>query len=126
MKEELEQKLMDEFIFMEAKNVWTGEKLNFPKSCECKDGWYNLIYNICKELNDLYISNRINPEEIFVTQIKEKFGTIRFYTNGLIDGGYEIINKYEKLSEKTCEICGTKGEMIVNRGWYQTLCEEHR
>ena len=123
MREELEQQLMDKFVFMEAKNVFSGEKLNFPKMCECGDGWYNIIHNLCNELNELYISNNVDPDEIFVTQIKEKYGGLSFYTNGLIEGGFEIINKYENISDETCELCGAKGE-TRGRGWISTLCDD--
>jgi hypothetical protein len=43
-------------------------------------GWYGLILPLIKEI---YEYNKQNPDkEITITQIKEKFGELRFYTNG--------------------------------------------
>ena len=124
MNYELEQKLMNDFVFMEERNVFSDEKLGEPKGCECGDGWFDVIHNLCKELNELYLSKNKNPDDIFVLQVKEKYGGLRFYTNGLIEGGYEIISKYENLSETTCEICGEIGK-IRGDYWLKCLCDKH-
>jgi hypothetical protein len=35
-----------------------------------------------------------------------------------------VIDKYENLSYKTCEICGKEG--VLRKGsWLKTLCDEH-
>ena len=63
------------------------------------------------------------------TQVKEKFGTLRFYApgNDLIFGW---IVEAEKESETTCEDCGKKGKLREDLGWYLTLClkcyKEHK
>ena len=48
-------------------------------------------------------------EQVVVTQIKEKFGTLRFY----YDGGDEYIRGLEDMAEsmtaRTCEDCGSPG-----------------
>lgn len=123
MREELEQQLMDSFVFMEAKNAFLCVKLNHPVRCECGDGWFPIIWELCNELNNLYLQNGVNPNNIIVQQIKEKYGTLRFYTGGLIEGGNDIINKYEDLSAETCEVCGKQGKLTDTR-WVQTLCDD--
>lgn len=128
MNRENQNRLMD-FPFGVATSGWdgkicldeNGEPYGFP--CECLDGWADLIYNLCKELNDLYVANGWDVKEIEILQIKEKFGGLRFYTGGLIEGGHDIINKYEELSFETCEKCGTHGEVRDGR-WIMTLCDE--
>ena len=68
---------------------------------------------------------RVIMEPIIIEQIKEKFGTLRFYySNGTpeIDG---IVAFAEYLSSVTCEETGKRGELCHNqRGWYKTLCKE--
>lgn len=123
MRDKLEQQLMDKFPFMEARSVFSGEKLGFPFGCECGDGWYDIIYKLCDELNSLYIQNGKDLNEILVQQVKEKYGSLRFYTGGLIEGGHDIISKYEDLSAETCEICGKEGK-LTGAGWVQTLCDD--
>jgi hypothetical protein len=59
-----------------------------------------------------------------VAQIKEKFGTLRFY----IDNGNEVSNAIvhyaELMSEVTCERCGNVGK-TYHMGWHKTLCKQH-
>lgn len=62
--------------------------------------------------------------KIEAVQVKEKFGTLRFYTNHsdeYIDGA---IMMAEQMSSVTCETCGKPGE-LQGGGWLYTACEEH-
>ena len=63
------------------------------------------------------------PDQIEYTQIKEKFGTLRVYTNmtdSFCDG---VIAMAESMSAITCEQCGLPGK-ARNDGWIVTLCEK--
>jgi len=64
-------------------------------------------------------------EPVQFVQIKEKFGTLRIYT----DYYNEKINSYiefaEALSERTCEICGAPGKINKN-GWLKVRCNKHK
>jgi len=85
----------------------------------CVDsGWYSLI----KELIEKLIEIGWNKE---IVQVKQKFGGLRFYTNELPEGGLDLICHYEKESLKTCEVCGKSASPRTNRGWIETLCDEH-
>jgi hypothetical protein len=89
---------------------------------EFETGWDDLIEKMCEEIA-LTDKNR----EVRFVQLKEKYGSGRFYSNGCTDKIYAIIDKYEQLSAITCEICGKKGKPKVTEGfgWYKTLCEKH-
>lgn len=132
MNRELEKKLTEDFSFMIAKNTWTGkicldeEGKTFGFPCSYGDGWYQLTHDLCRELTDLYIANGINPDIIEMIQVKEKFGGMRFYTGSLLDGGHDIIQKYEDKSYEICEVCGEAGELCRRGSWYMTLCDKHR
>ena len=100
-----------------------GMYSNKPKitSCDFFDvqvGWYPLIKNLIDELITLGWDKQ-------VTQVKEKFGGLRFYINGGSDEIYNKITEAEKLSHETCELCGEKGELRTKIRWFTTLCEEH-
>lgn len=123
MDKKLEKKLMDEFPFMEFKSLYTGEKTGVPVSCSCSDGWYKLIHDLCKEIEELYKKNNRDSDEIIVQQVKEKYGGLRFYCTNYIDGVKDIVSKYEDLSCETCEICGREGHSVCLHGWYMTLCD---
>ena len=62
------------------------------------------------------------PKQIEYTQIKEKFGTLRVYTNmtdSFCDG---VIAMAESMSAITCERCGLPAKRINDDGWIVTLC----
>jgi hypothetical protein len=57
-------------------------------------------------------------------QVKEKFGGLRFYTNGATDIQDAYITFAEMISVRTCEVCGKPGKRTSD-GWIRTLCKEH-
>ena len=58
------------------------------------------------------------------SQVKEKFGGLRFYVNGATDKHWNYISFAENMSHRTCEVCGAPGKTYTD-GWHQTLCEHH-
>lgn len=99
------------------------------KGCyfECGDGWFDIIYNLAYQLEKEI--NKISKEELDLglctaVQIKEKYGTLRFYMSTETDKMSKLIAKAEARSEVTCEKCGDKGKLRTD-GWYTTLCTEH-
>jgi hypothetical protein len=100
---------------------------------ECGNGWYNIINQLCANIQH-HIDwrnrkNELNPNQpivpqVTVDQVKEKFGTLRFYYTGgddYIDG---LVSMAESMSGVTCEECGNPGSTL-GRGWLTTLCEKH-
>lgn len=85
--------------------------------------------NVPAYIKNEYDKTNILPEEeavhqVVATQIKEKFGTLRFYVNGADDYCHGIINFAESMSACTCEVCGQLGK-LNNQGWLKTRCEKH-
>lgn len=60
-----------------------------------------------------------------IVQIKEKFGTMRFYVHNGSDRVYDLIDFAEGMSAVTCEVCGKPGKLDENSGWIKTHCVEH-
>jgi hypothetical protein len=112
---------------------------------ECGDGWYQILDSLCANIQshidwshknhawDLQW-NEEHPEEqrpvrepvhqVVATQVKEKFGGLRFYYNGgddVIDG---MVRMAESWAVNTCETCGNLGTMR-HGGWIRTLCDKH-
>ena len=79
------------------------------------DGWYGLLDIAC---------SLIQNSDVIAKQVKEKFGTLRFYTSG--GGSFEngVIWAAEALSGAICEKCGAPG-YLVRDAWVRTLCEAH-
>jgi len=61
-----------------------------------------------------------------IVQIKEKYGTLRFYVHNGSDRVYDLIDFAETMSETTCEVCGKPGEADHGSGWVKTHCIDHR
>jgi len=67
---------------------------------------------------------RFDPDTGFtVDQVKEKFGTLRFYCASN-DRIRQYVRFAERLSAVTCEECGKPGRMGQRGGGYRTSCKE--
>jgi ribosomal protein L37AE/L43A len=96
---------------------------------ECDEGWQFLLeqlsYTLESEIQFLIESDPSMLDKIYVTQIKEKFGTLRFYMsrNTLFTDG--AIRLAEHISSSTCELCGStsaKNRSIGN--WFKVYCDQ--
>jgi len=94
---------------------------------ECGDGWYHIINQLCANIQH-HIDWKNRKEEVVpqvtVDQVKEKFGSLRFYFTGGDDYIRGMATMAESMSGVTCEQCGNPGS-TVGRGWLTTLCEKH-
>lgn len=89
--------------------------------CSVGEGWFDLIYGLCLKIKEE------NPSPDFkFAQIKEKFGHLTVYADGGNKKIYELIENAWKESEKTCEICGTKGNVTLEGRWVKALCGDCR
>lgn len=154
MKTELESALASEFPFMKRSQTLREQKeqgcifdLYGAFGCDCGDGWFEVLKNLSIEITAAYEENN-TPVDLVVDQVKEKFGTLRFYFHRKgQDPGIqafdclggpsirfasgrsefdrrisEIVWKWEKLSGEVCERCGKTGRLRKNLPWVQTLC----
>lgn len=90
---------------------------------ECNEGWRDLLDNLCFVIEAKIKSSKL--EDMYAVQVKEKFGTLRFYmtlSNDFIDGA---INMAERQSAHICEICGNQGKTENLKGMLKTLCKDH-
>ena len=60
-------------------------------------------------------------EQLVAAQVKEKFGTLRFYSDGGDSYIRGVLSMMERMSSITCESCGNPGK-TRNGGWLTTLC----
>jgi len=86
------------------------------------EGWYGIIIRCNNKLSML-------DPEYRILQIKEKFGTLRYYyhTNTNIYAIKEAMDRYVRQAELesavTCEVCGNPGSLLGRRsGWMKTRC----
>jgi hypothetical protein len=70
---------------------------------------------------------QIVPEpipQVTLDQVKEKFGTLRFYYSGGDEYISGLVSMAESMSGVTCEECGKPGTR-TGGGWVKTVCIEH-
>ena len=100
--------------------------------CECGDGWFMLLDELCSGLQ--WNTDKNGYPQVVAVQVKEKFGGLRFYYNaiggeedkrlerkvGCIDGR---IGFAEAMSYKICEECGSTDDVTQSEGgWVYTRC----
>ncbi len=147
MKKILDQKLQDRFSFLrrpELNNEKTfvkGYTLYENYGFEVGDGWYQLLFDLCTRIEEIYKGYN-QPVTIKVVQIKSKFARLRFYYNlpgkelgiqafdflgaGSIrmfpDGEQdsleskiaECVRAAEAKSKSICEQCGSENAELCN------------
>lgn len=92
----------------------------------CEAGWQGLLKTACTKIEAALVEGG----SFRVLQMKEKFGTLRFYWSGTMpDAARARIEEAIALSEGrsacTCEICGAEGRLYSRGGWLATACAEH-
>lgn len=96
-------------------------------------GWWPILEALCGQIHH-HVEWKQNQLEkyqrgegcpdVVVTQIKEKFGGLRFYYDGgddMVDG---MVRMAESWAARTCEECGAPGKSRSG-GWIKVLCDNH-
>lgn len=104
--------------------------------CIAPDGWRWIIEDLDAQLAYL-------DPDYEIQQVKEKFGTLRYYYEPTKGGVVQelmdaAISRAEYLSARTCDVCGNSSAMgdskrgikydstavvKVRGGWYKTICD---
>lgn len=128
MRDELDRQLCEKYpkIFSFRNSDMTDTAMCW--GFEHDDGWYNILDCLCaniqSHLNWKTKNNGAVPQ-VVAEQVKEKFGTLRFYYTGGDDYIRGLVDMAEAMSGITCENCGAPGK-IIEGGWIHTACEAHR
>ena len=136
MRDDLDRQLCEKYPL-----IFADRNKSMMETCMCwgfehGDGWYQIIDSLCGNIqnhidwqNENFAKGYPHYEkpvpQVVAVQVKEKFGTLRFYYNGgddVIDG---MVRMAESWSAVACEECGAPGTQN-SQGWIKTLCETHR
>lgn len=122
-------------LFIKYPQLFREKDLPAHQTCmcwgiECGSGWDELLEDCCYKLHKLFTEAGLTGDEYpAAAQVKEKFGTLRFYMNSMsmevFDRANEIIREAEAKSAVTCDVCGKAGDGKSDAGWISTRCEEH-
>jgi len=122
MNDKLEAKITEAFPSMFKNMYGSPQETCMAFGIECGDGWFDLIYKLCEAIQQ-ELQNNGNPP-FTVDQVKEKFGSLRFYYSGYNN---EAISSFIKIAEDisavTCEQCGKPGKPTT-KGWIKIRCSE--
>lgn len=136
--------LCEKYPFLIPTNRWSGKKITtkepgfwpgspdaipeydyeYTELDEMPDGWRIAFGE--EMMDELKADLETVPNGIDnfrITQIKEKWGFLHFYCNGLTEHGWKIVSKYEELSKRICVICG-KPATRVTTGWISPFCDD--
>lgn len=123
------KQLIAKYPWLLPRNVWTDEIVkdydySYTLLDDMPDGWRAAFgEQMCEEIQQ--VLNKFSSEvaeKFRITQIKEKFGGLRFYTNWSTVEIDKIIDKYENISYSTCIRCGSPAKWIT-KGWISPFCD---
>jgi hypothetical protein len=93
------------------------------------DGWLPIIDKLCACIQhyiDYHVSytkdGQYKPAQVTCSQMKEKFGGLRFYTDGHDEVVEGMIKMAEHLCDYTCQDCGSEEDLGMTIGWVSVLC----
>jgi hypothetical protein len=132
MTKELELKLVEKYPNILCEYGGDMKKTCMHFGMECGDGWYDLLDELLAKLN--YISN-VSGVQVVADQIKEKFGTLRFYYSTVAKNDLDlnvivckiiddIVDRAEKCSGYVCEKTGKTGVLCSRGGWLKTVSKD--
>jgi len=135
MKQELDQLLCERYPKMMVNRDKSMMETCMCWGFECGDGWFTILDQLMSNIQRHIDWNNKNFEkgykqykqvpQVTLDQVKEKFGTLRFYYQGGDDEISGMVRMAESMSAVTCEQCGNPGT-TGGQGWISTLCETHR
>lgn len=122
------EELVDDFPHLFAAHDVRDSRSDVPA------GWRKLVWEMAHRMTDLVLCSDMT---IRISQIKEKWGTLRCYARGTRPDDMplglqesarlrEIIGAAGKASEDTCLFCGdSPADLFRFGGWVATACEKH-
>jgi len=125
MRQELDRLLCEKYPKM-----MVNRNKNMQETCmcwgfECGDGWFNILDQLMGNIQH-HIDWKNRKEEVVaqvtLDQVKEKFGTLRFYYSGGDDAIDGMVRMAESMSGVTCEECSAPAQ-THGPGWIRTICK---
>ena len=131
MREELDKLLCERYPKMMVNRNKPMQETCMCWGFDCGDGWFNILDQLMGNIQHHIDWNNKNFEkgyaqykqvtQVTLDQVKEKFGTLRFYYTGgddIIDG---MVRMAESMSGVMCEECSAPAK-THGPGWIRTIC----
>ena len=116
-KNKMRQEL-DEYLCKVYPKMMVNRNKDMKETCMCwgfevGDGWFNIVNQLMGNIQH-HLDWKNRKEEVVpqvtLDQVKEKFGSLRFYITGGDDYIRGMVTMAETMSGVTCEVCGNIGE----------------
>lgn len=126
---QLRKALIEEYPYLQPRSMVTGrihpdyDYQYIVGECDLPTGWLQLFFQLCEDIRGP-LEKVGDLDKFRFTQVKEKFGQMRLYTNGATREVLNILDKYEFLSQQVCSVCG-KPATVMTSGWICPYCSEH-
>lgn len=120
-------KELDEALCAKYPKIFADRNKSMQETCmfwgfECTSQWHWLIDQLCDSIQSYTDANK--KPQVVASQVKEKYGTLRFYYSGGDDYVAGMVWLAESMSATICEECGSTKEVTQTKGWVYTLCKE--
>lgn len=93
----------------------------------CGEGWWPILKSLCGQIQhhiDWKAKQGHDVPQVVVAQIKEKFGSLRFYYDGGDEYIHGLVSMAESWADHTCETCGDPATKKTT-GYIKTVCDKH-
>ena len=119
------QQLIERYPFIRPQHSLSGaHSIGFESTVldDMPVGWRTAFgEDLCKEIMEELVRNNC-VDSYQVLQIKEKYGELRWYSQGGTERIHrEIVPKYERMSRRICIQCGQPAT-LVSKSWVTPLC----
>lgn len=120
------KKLIERYPFLLPQHALSGTHSTGFESTVLDDmpvGWRAAFgEELCKEIMEELVRNNC-VDSYQVLQIKEKYGELRWYSQGGTERIHrEIVPKYERMSRRICIQCGQPAT-LVSKSWVAPWCK---
>jgi len=123
------KRICKHYPFLIIRNWKTDKPIEYPYTYldDMPSGWRQAFgKQMCEEIRNILIKGGY-LYNYRVVQVKEKYGSLRWYDNGAPSSIYrelqDAIDKYEELSYRTCICCGRPATKIL-QGWISPWCDK--
>lgn len=129
MTKEENKKIVEKFPFLLPRNRYTGAVVpdydySYTEYDAMPEGWRKAFgIKMCEEIQKELDKSPSLKEQYCITQIKEKYGSLRWYSNFYTTEIEKIIQRYENISKRTCICCGAPATKI-STGWISPYCNK--
>lgn len=96
-----------------------SEKNFMSRGFQCRDGWFDIIYELSSLLHE-----RFSNQGIKTSEVKQKWGSLTYRVNLHSEEIEKLISEAKERAKSTCEYCGKdNAELYVCVRWRVVLCK---